>query len=239
MFIDGIHSTYDASYYVRQKAFYQHSETENQKRAHKTSSTETEAQKTKAATKFDADINSLSEDEKKKLDQLKKRDQEIRDHELAHQRAAGAIGSPPQYKVQLGPDGKQYATGGSVKLNTSKGRTPEETLAKAQQIQRAALAPKNPSTKDRQVAQEAAKMETNARAEIMQKRQAGLKAYTQTIASMTPEKTVKADQIQIQDSSQNANSENTPDFSNPEHVSFISELDSTQSNFHQSVNLLA
>jgi len=55
---------------------------------------------------------------------------------------------------------------GEVGIDTSKGRTPEETLARAQQIRAAALAPADPSGQDRAVAAAASQMAADARAEI-------------------------------------------------------------------------
>ncbi|HEX6736041.1 MAG TPA: putative metalloprotease CJM1_0395 family protein, partial [Azonexus sp.] len=49
-----------------------------------------------------------------------------------------------------------------VSIDTSPGRTPEETIAKARQIRAAALAPADPSTQDRRVAAAASQMEMQA-----------------------------------------------------------------------------
>jgi len=76
-------------------------------------------------------------------------------------------------KYQTGPDGRQYAVGGSVKIDTSDAQTPEETFRKAQSIGAAALAPPKPSPQDLQVAAKASQMEARARAEnIAEKREA-------------------------------------------------------------------
>lgn len=113
----------------------------------------------------------LSEADKDKIAELKQRDQEVRRHEESHRNAAGALASAPQYTYEQGPDGNLYATGGHVDINMSKGRTPEETIQKAQTIRRAALAPEDPSTQDQKVAADALKMEQEARADL-QKEQA-------------------------------------------------------------------
>ena len=74
---------------------------------------------------------------------------------------------------QTGPDGRHYAVGGSVKIDTFEARTPEETVRKAQRIRAAALAPSDPSPQDLQVAAKASQMEARARTEIMaEKREA-------------------------------------------------------------------
>src|SRR5690606_29823663 len=52
-------------------------------------------------------------------------------------------------------DGKPYAIGGSVKIDTSAGRTPEETARKAALIRSAALSVSDPSPQDASVAAKA------------------------------------------------------------------------------------
>ena len=62
----------------------------------------------------------ISSEEKKQVEQLKKRDAEVRRHEQAHKAAAGQFASGgPSYDYQTGPDGKQYAVGGEVQIDTS------------------------------------------------------------------------------------------------------------------------
>ncbi|RMD95152.1 MAG: hypothetical protein D6814_13635 [Calditrichaeota bacterium] len=110
----------------------------------------------------------LSEKEKKEVEQLKKRDREVRAHELAHLAAAGgyALGGP-QFTFKLGPDGKRYAVGGEVPIDVSEvPDNPEATLQKAQTIRRAALAPANPSSADRAIAAKAMAMAAKARQEL-------------------------------------------------------------------------
>lgn len=121
----------------------------------------------------------LTEEEKKQAEELKKRDQEVRQHEQAHIRASGGnnIGSP-QYEYVTGPDGKRYAVGGEVKVDMSKEDTPEETLEKAREIERGALASDEPSPEDRKVAQEARQMQQEARQEIAEEKGEDLKSKT-------------------------------------------------------------
>ncbi|MFW5614611.1 MAG: putative metalloprotease CJM1_0395 family protein, partial [Campylobacter hyointestinalis] len=72
---------------------------------------------------------------------------------------------------QKGPDSKMYAVGGEVEIDTSPGRTPQETIQKAQQIKRAALAPSSPSPADLKIAANAASMEALAKAQMQQVQQ--------------------------------------------------------------------
>ncbi len=110
----------------------------------------------------------LNEDEVKQLQALKARDREVRAHERAHAAAAGSLArGGPSFTTQRGPDGRMYAVGGEVQIDTSAvPGDPQATLQKALQIQRAAMAPANPSAQDRAVAASAAAMAATARLEI-------------------------------------------------------------------------
>lgn len=112
----------------------------------------------------------LDEAEKKQVEELKKRDAEVRAHEQSHMAAAGSLAfGGPSFIFQTGPDGRQYAIGGSVKIDTSPGNTPEETQRKAQQMRSAALAPDDPSGADLKVAASAATLENEAIAKTKDK----------------------------------------------------------------------
>jgi hypothetical protein len=87
----------------------------------------------------------LSPEEQKVVAELKKRDADVRRHEMAHKRVAGiyALGVP-SYQYQVGPDGRRYAVGGEVSIDTSEvSNNPEATIRKAEQVKRAALAAEN------------------------------------------------------------------------------------------------
>ena len=108
----------------------------------------------------------LTNEEQKKLDQLKARDKEVRIHEQQHQRVGGQYASAPSYSTEKGPDGKDYAVGGEVQISTSEESEPEQTITKMQQVRRAALAPAEPSSQDYSVARKAQQKEMEARAEL-------------------------------------------------------------------------
>lgn len=111
----------------------------------------------------------LDEQEQREVEQLKARDREVRAHEMAHLAAAGSLAtSGASFTYEKGPDGVSYAVGGEVGIDTSPGRTPEETLQRARIIRAAAMAPAEPSGQDRAVAAKAAQMESQARAEMAQ-----------------------------------------------------------------------
>lgn len=108
----------------------------------------------------------LTAEQVKEVEQLKARDREVRAHEMAHLAAAGGLAmSGATFTYQRGADGVSYAVGGEVKIDTSSGSTPEDTIRKAQTIRAAALAPAEPSGQDRAVAAQASQMEAQARAE--------------------------------------------------------------------------
>jgi hypothetical protein len=118
----------------------------------------------------------LSDEERKEVDKMQERDREVRTHEQAHLAAAGSYARGGIHlEYETGPDGRQYATGGHVNLDMSKEDSPEKTAAKAQTIQKAAMAPAEPSPKDRQVASEARAMAMEARKEIQEEKASVLK----------------------------------------------------------------
>jgi len=126
------------------------------------------AEKTTTEKKQEASTAPSKED-LQQLQELKSRDREVRAHEQAHLSAAGSYAtSGARLTTERGSDGKQYATSGEVSIDTSPvSGDLQKTIAKAQVIQRAALAPAQPSAQDRSVAAQAAQMETQARAEVI------------------------------------------------------------------------
>lgn len=105
----------------------------------------------------------FSEREKQIIEELRRRDEAVRRHEQAHIAAGGSlVRGAANYSYQIGPDGKQYAVGGEVQIDISPEDTPEATIRKMQQVQRAALAPSDPSPQDRAVAAMASRLEMQA-----------------------------------------------------------------------------
>lgn len=109
----------------------------------------------------------LPPDEQLEITKLQRRDAEVRAHEQAHLSAAGqhAAGGM-SFTYEVGPNGKRYATGGEVPIDLSRESTPEETIAKMQQVAKAALAPANPSAADRNIAARAHSIAAEARREL-------------------------------------------------------------------------
>lgn len=109
----------------------------------------------------------LSTAEQRVVARMQQRDREVRAHEMTHISAgAGLVRGGATYSFERGPDGKLYAVGGEVSIDTSPGNTPQETIERARRIRSAALAPADPSPQDRQVAAAASLMESQARIEL-------------------------------------------------------------------------
>ncbi len=99
------------------------------------------------------------------------RDREVRAHEQAHSSVGGAYAGSPTYSFKRGPDGRSYAVGGEVGVDVSPiPNDPEATLRKMEVVQRAALAPADPSAQDRRVAAQAQAQMAEARSQIIAQR---------------------------------------------------------------------
>lgn len=131
--------------------------------------TDEAAQKKSQPSEADADSR-LTLDEKLLIEKLEKVDAEVRAHEMAHIAAGGeCITSGATFSYQQGPDGKKYAVGGEVSIDTaSEPGDPEATLQKMRRVRAAALAPAQPSSQDLKVASNAASQAAKAMAEITQ-----------------------------------------------------------------------
>lgn len=124
-------------------------------------------QKPKGANVLSKDLD-ISPEKKQVVNDLKRRDTEVKAHEAAHMAAgSGIVQGGASYEYQTGPDGKMYAVGGEVQIDVSSESTPEATIQKMQQVRAAALAPAQPSGTDRAVAAQASQIEAQARMEKM------------------------------------------------------------------------
>ena len=134
---------------------------------------------TSCGDKSSNEQDELSEEEQAQVRELKKRDEEVRAHEAAHAATGGAFAGSPSYEYQTGPDGKRYAIGGEVKIDTSPiDGDPGATINKMRQVQAAALAPAEPSGQDKKVAAAAAAKIREAEAELAAERAEEFKAKT-------------------------------------------------------------
>ncbi|MBE6422987.1 putative metalloprotease CJM1_0395 family protein [Succinivibrio dextrinosolvens] len=118
----------------------------------------------------------LSDKEQAELEELKKRDQEVKTHEKAHQSAGGQYASAPVYEYKKGPDGKDYAVGGHVNIDTSEESDPDKTIEKMRIVIKAAKAPAQPSGQDMKVAAEAQQTLNEAQMEKAKKQQEEMKS---------------------------------------------------------------
>ena len=137
------------------------------------SSSSAEGQNQNNENENNIDQNKLNKSEQQEVDKLKRRDREVRAHEMAHQSAGGQYAGSASYSYATGPDNKRYAVGGSVDIETSPAKTPEKTVKKAEQIKRAAMAPAQPSGADMQIAAKAARMKMEAQVKLNQREISG------------------------------------------------------------------
>lgn len=100
------------------------------------------------------------------VQRLKAQEEKVKAHEAAHKAAGGQYAGAVSYTYRPGPDGRSYIVGGEVQIDISPGRTPQETIRKMAIVQRAALAPADPSGQDRAVAAQAAAMAAQAQQEL-------------------------------------------------------------------------
>ncbi len=120
-----------------------------------------------------ADGEPLDDDEVKEVERLEKRDREVRAHEQAHQAAGGPHAGAPSYDYETGPDGKSYAISGEVPIDTAPvAGDPAATIAKMDQVKRAALAPAEPSAADRAIAARAEQSKLKAQQELVEQQAA-------------------------------------------------------------------
>ena len=109
----------------------------------------------------------LDREQQLRVRELANRDREVRAHELAHSSVGGRYAGAPQYTYEHGPDGRSYAVAGEVPIDVAPvAGNPRATIEKAQRVQRAALAPVQPSAQDLAVAAQAAVLEQQARQEL-------------------------------------------------------------------------
>ena len=94
--------------------------------------------------------------------ELKALDRNVQEHEQAHMVAGGSlVRGAAQYRYTIGPDGKFYATGGAVEIDTAEVHgDPRATYEKAKKVEKTANAPDaaDLSTQDRYVSAHARAM---------------------------------------------------------------------------------
>ncbi|WP_026804381.1 putative metalloprotease CJM1_0395 family protein [Aliarcobacter lanthieri] len=103
------------------------------------------------------DINNLDKnyderDYQRVLNRFQNRDSEVKAHEQLHASLATTT-TPINYDYQVGPDGKLYAIGGSVRLDTSIPKDESAAIQKLDELKKAAAAPEGLSQADSSIAQ--------------------------------------------------------------------------------------
>ncbi|RYA23007.1 hypothetical protein CRU96_10280 [Malaciobacter halophilus] len=94
------------------------------------------------------------EDYQRVLDKFENLDSKTRSHEQLHASLAHTKGAI-SYNYQMGPDGKLYATGGHVRLDTSIPKDEAAAIAKLDKLQKASAAPDGLSSADASIARAA------------------------------------------------------------------------------------
>ena len=135
-----------------------------------------EARSVQAVRRDDSSTSSvggreLTDEELEYLQELKKKDREVRAHERAHRAAGGTLTGPAQYEYVRGPDGQQYAVSGEVSIDVSRANSAAATAEKMEAVIRAALAPANPSAQDLAVAAQARQVLNEVSQEAREERQ--------------------------------------------------------------------
>ncbi|MDQ2106348.1 putative metalloprotease CJM1_0395 family protein [Azospirillum isscasi] len=108
----------------------------------------------------------LTDDQQRQVQELKRIDASVRQHEAAHQAAGGPHAGGASFTFTRGPDGKNYATAGEVQVDVSAESDPEATARKMDTVKAAALAPSDPSAQDLRVAQQADAAKMQAQQEM-------------------------------------------------------------------------
>ena len=143
-------------------------------------------------------LEELTDEEQAEVQKLKERDQEVRTHEKAHQTAGGQYASAPVYDFKKGPDGKDYAVGGHVNIDTSKESDPDKTIEKMRVVIKAAKAPAQPSGQDMKVAAEAQQTLNEAQMEKAKKQQEEMKANENPQKTEDSETEVQSEDIRTE-----------------------------------------
>lgn len=113
------------------------------------------------------DAFGYTESERRQLAEMRRRDRQVRiDEKPKFTEMQGLTQGVPKYTMVKGPDGRMYAVGGQLELDTTPEETPEETIVKAQKIRAVATTSFNLSPDDIRFIARASMMEMEARGEI-------------------------------------------------------------------------
>jgi hypothetical protein len=111
------------------------------------------------------------ENTKVAIEKMKARDREVRSHEQAHKAVGGNLAGAIHLTLARGPDGQDYAVGGSVPIDVSPvPDDPGATISKMRRVAAAAMAPADPSGADQQIAAAATSNAAEALRDLATKR---------------------------------------------------------------------
>ncbi|RMF34442.1 MAG: hypothetical protein D6754_15035 [Alphaproteobacteria bacterium] len=148
---------------------------------------------------------SQAEKDARIVEELAKRDKEVRRHEQAHAVIGGQYAGQPKFTYRTGPDGRRYAVSGEVPIDVAPVRgDPEATIRKMEVVKAAALAPAEPSGADRRIAAladaqrlraiaELARMKAEERARAREAAQTAAEEDARETAGTTPPRDPHAD----------------------------------------------
>ncbi len=145
----------------------------------------------------------LTSEQRKLVERLRQIDAQVREHEAAHLRnGSGVVTSGASFSYTYGPDGKTYAVGGEVGIDTSPERQPEANIDKGRAIQTTALAPRDPSPQDFRVASVGGQLESRGRSDLaeqvaLERTESAVKSRTQR-ESQQQERTGRTDAAAVQ-----------------------------------------
>lgn len=138
----------------------------------------------KASDSSESDSRAEDVQQARVINQLQRRDQEVRAHELAHAAVGGSLTGAPNYTFETGPNGKKYAVEGEVSVDLSiVAGNPAATITKMQKVHAAALAPANPSAQDTKIAASAIQIILQAQSELQQQDPSLAKPTTESESS--------------------------------------------------------
>ena len=136
----------------------------------------------------------LTTTEQAQVAKLQKIDADVRRHEQAHAAAGGGQAGAPSYEYTKGPDGKQYAVAGEVSISVpAGGGDPASRIEDLRKVQKAALAPSNPSAQDLKVAAAAVQEIASAEAQLRQEQLEENKATREKLDEATDDITLGGD----------------------------------------------
>ena len=129
----------------------------------------------------------LTADEQREVNRLADVDRRVKAREQAYMAASRGLARAATVRYVTGPDGRQYAVDANVQIDTTPIEgNPEQTLAKAEAAEAAALAAADPTPNDRLTAARARRMADEARQKLRAQRMRASLKHEDEDAEQTP-----------------------------------------------------